>query len=93
MGKSRPGMTGPKPNATMLRGLSLEDRELMLTMMAALASAAQTMMKATSTIQPASHAIEAQDLLRAMDDEANSIIDICKRAKDRLKPGQSVVTH
>ncbi len=84
----------------MLTGLSLEDRQLMLTMMAALGSAAQLMVKHSATwrhLQTIQTDEDAKDAMieheTELDAEANSIIDICKRAKDRLKPGSAVLVN
>lgn len=79
--------------AVTLKGLSLEDRELMLTMMATLASAATTMMAASQCMHPKSHDLEGQDMQTQLDAEANAIIDICKRARERLKPGRAVILN
>lgn len=87
------------PQPVKLTGLSLEDRELMLTMMAALGQAAQTMMKCSQQFIVVAHAVE-EDMSdgwmaasEAVDAEANSLIDICKKAKDRLKPGSAVILN
>jgi hypothetical protein len=81
----------------LLQGLSASDRELMLVMMAALGSAAQSLMGAArfaddmqeQSITPTEYDKYAAEL----DAEANSLIDICKRAKDRLKPGAALLVN
>lgn len=92
----------PVIHTPMLQGLSGADRDLMLAMMAALGSAATTMIgvnasyhrlvKAAQAGATATQSAEMQEALDglslAMDAEVNSIIELCKTAKERLKPGQ-----
>lgn len=96
-------MDKSKPQSSIrgltLQGLSQADRDLMLAMMAALGSAAQlllttsqslTAVAKTSTPEHQQGWIDAADTLDA---EVNSIIDLIKSAKARLKPDAILRVH
>lgn len=81
----------------MLTGLSLEDRNLMLAMMAALGSAATTLMKAghvlDAYVQNEGNHLDPDNVALTIDPEVNAIIDLVKTCKDRLKPGRALLVN
>lgn len=87
----------PVIHTPMLQGLSGADRDLMLAMMAALGSAASTLMKVNHVLgeyigNEGGH-LDPDDVGSAVDAEVNAIIDLCKQAKERLKPGQVLMVN
>lgn len=89
----------PRVQTPMLTGLSKEDRDLMLAMMAALGSAAQLLMTTSQSLTKVSTAASEDqkqgwiDAADTLDAEVNALIDVIKSAKDRLKPGHAVLVN
>ncbi len=87
----------PTVKVPLLRGLSPEDRKLMLTLMTALGSAATSMLAAKDQLEvcaedEGTHNFKDPDITSKLDVEVTAIIALCRECKDRLEKGGSTVS-